>query len=515
MSNGRISMNKIREVIRLNEDCNLSNRQIARALNISRPVVSQYLTDYKSSGFMYANIEKMSDDELIEYFENNKKKESDKYRRLSEKFEYFVKELKKTGVTLDTLWQEYKKENPDGYSRTQFCYHFQVWRNTSELTMHIEHKAGEKMFVDFTGDKLKVYDKRTGISREEVEVLVGILGASQLTYVEAVESQKKEDWIKANDNALWYIGGVPQAIVPDCLKSAVVNGNKYEPDINPEYSDFARHYDTVILPARPYTPKDKAMVENAIKIVYVRIFAPLRNRIFYSIEELNFAIRELLELHNNKQFQRMKISRWELFNETEKHTLKPLPSCRYELRGFLNLKVQFNYHISFSPDTHYYSVPWQYKGKRVTVIYTSESVELYHKSIRIAFHKRDRTVNGYTTLKEHMPPHHRFYDEWSPQRMISWGVAIGSDVKVMIEKVLESRKFPEQAYKVCLGILNLSKKYGNQRLNQACVRALQYNCYSYKSIKNILEKGLDKIQEEIVFPQLPVHKNIRGNHYFN
>jgi transposase len=507
-------MNKIRETIRLNEVCNLSNRQIALALNISRPVVSQYLTDYTSSGLTYADIEKLSDDDLIKYFESDKKNESDKYLKLSEKFEYFIKELKKTGVTLDTLWQEYRKENPNGYGRSQFCYHFQVWRNASEVTMHIEHKAGEKLFIDFTGDKLMVYDRKTGIGHE-VEVLVAILGASQLTYVEAVKSQKKEDWIKANDNALWYIGGVPQAIVPDCLKSAVVNGNKYEPDINPEYNDFARHYGTVILPARPNTPKDKAMVENAIKIVYTRIFAPLRNRIFYSIEELNSAIMELLEIHNNKQFQRMKVSRWELFNETEKHMLKPLPCCRYELRGFLNLTVQFNYHILFSPDTHYYSVPWRYKGKRVNVLYTSESVELYHKNIRIAFHKRDRTVNRYTTLKEHMPSHHQFYSEWSPQRMISWGGAIGNDVKIMIEKVLESRKFPEQAYKVCLGILNLSKKYGNQRLNQACKRALQYNCYSYKSIKNILEKGLDKLQEEIVLAQLPVHNNIRGNQYFN
>lgn len=514
MSNRRTSMNKVREIIRLNETCRISNRQIARALDISRPVVGQYLTYYKKSGLTYADIERMSDEDLASRFEGTKKNQSEKYVKVSEKFEYYAKELKKTGVTLDTLWKEYNAVNPTGYGRTQFCYHFQVWRNSLEVTMHIEHKAGEKMFVDYTGKKMTVYDRKTGVGRE-AEILVAILGASQLTYVEAVESQKKEDWIKANDNALWYLGGAPQAIVPDCLKSAVDDGNKYEPSINPEYGDFARHYETVILPARPKTPKDKAMVENAVKIVYIRIFAPLRNRIFYSMEELNEAIREQLEIHNNTPLQRMKVSRWELFKEIEQQVLKPLPSCKYELRGFLNLKVQFNYHIYFSPDTHYYSVPWQNKGKRVVVIYTSENVEIYHKNIRIAFHKRDRVVNGYTTLKEHMPAHHQFYADWSPQRMISWGSAVGANVKVMIEKVLESRKFPEQAYKVCLGILNLSKKYGNERLNQACERALQYNCYSYKSIKNMLEKGLDKTQEEIVFPALPIHKNIRGNQYFN
>ena len=514
MSNGRISMNKIREMIRLNEICGLSNRQISRALDVSRPVVGQYLTYYKVSGVSYAEIEKMSDDELMAIFDGNNKTKSARYQNLSDKFDYFAKELKRVGVTLDTLWQEYRKENADGYNRTQFCYHFQIWRNSLEVAMHIDHKAGEKMFIDFTGKKLKVYDRKTEIGRE-VEVLVAILGASQLTYVEAVESQKKECWIKVNDNALWYIGGVPQAIVPDCLKSAVEDSNQYEPDINPEYNDFARHYGIVILPARPNTPKDKAMVESAVNIVYTRIFAPLRNRIFYSIEELNIAIWELLEIHNNKKFQRMNVSRRELFNEIEKHVLNPLPADRYEVRNFLSLKVQFNYHIYFNPDIHYYSVPCQYKGKQVVVIYTSDSVEIYYKNVRIIFHKRDRAVNGYTTLKEHMPAHHRYYSDWSPQKMISWGASIGGDVKIMIEKVLESRKFPEQAFKTCMGILNLSKKYGNQRLNLACVRALQYNCYSYKSIKNMLENGLDKVQEEIVFPNLPVHKNIRGNQYFN
>jgi hypothetical protein len=233
-------------------------------------------------------------------------------------------------------------------------------------------------------------------------MMVAILGASQLTYAEATESQKKEDWIKANEHALRYYGGVPQAIVPDCLKSAVARADKYEPDINPEYADFARHHNTIILPARPYTPKDKALAENAVKIIYQRVFAPLRDQIFYSLEELNEAIRERLEVHNHAPFQRMKISRWDLFEQTERNALKPLRPDAYELRGFLNLKVQFNYHIGFSPDKHYYSVPWHYRGKQVTVIYTSSSLEIYHKNIRIAFHLRAYSANRLTSM-DHSP----------------------------------------------------------------------------------------------------------------
>ena len=459
----------------------------------------------------------MSDADLITTLDGVKEAVSERYRELSERFEYYVKELKRTGVTLDLLWQEYKREHPAGYNRTQFCHHFQVWRETSpELTMHIEHKAGEKMFVDYPGKKLMVYDRATGVGRE-VETLVAILGASQLTYAEATESQKKEDWIQSNGRALRYYGGVPQAIVPDCLKSAVTQADKYEPDINPEYADFARHHNTVILPARPHSPKDKALAENAVKIIYQRVFAPLRDRIFYSLKELNEAIWERLEVHNHTPFQRMKISRWELFEQTERSALKPLKPEAYELRRFLDLKVQFNYHIYFSPDKHYYSVPHRYSGKRITVIYTSSSVEIYHKNIRIAFHLREYSANRYTTIREHMPPHHQFYDGWSPQKMITWAEAIGPEVKAMIEAVLESRQYPEQAYKACLGILNLTKKYGKQRLNQACARALQYRCYTYRSVRNILENNLDKVldhEAETIHRELPVHENIRGREYF-
>ncbi|MGQ9617319.1 MAG: IS21 family transposase, partial [Spirochaetota bacterium] len=307
MEKKRVTMNKVRETIRLHEEMGLSNRKIARALRISHPVVSQYITDVKALGLMYKDIVGLSDTRLLELLEKGKK-ETERYKKLSEMFPYLARELKRTGINRLMLWDEYRRKYPEEYSYSQFCYHLQVWLNASEVTMHLEHKAGDKMFIDFAGKKLSIVDLETG-ELKPVETFVAILGASELTYVEAMESQRKEDWIDANENALWYFGGVPAALVPDNLKSGVTKGSKYEPEINSEYADFARHYGTVILPARPHSEKDKALVENAIRLVYSRIYASLRNRTFYSLGELNEAIWELLEKHNNMRFQRLEKSR--------------------------------------------------------------------------------------------------------------------------------------------------------------------------------------------------------------
>ena len=272
-----------------------------------------------------------------------------------------------------------------------------------------------------------------------------------------MESQNSCNWIRANGNAFLQFGGVTSTIVPDNLKSAVTNPNKYEPDINPEYDDFAKHYGTVIIPARSGKYKDKALVEGAIKIVYQRIFAPLRDRIFYSTSELNEEIQILTDRHNNIPFQKLKISRYELFLEIEKDSLKPLPSIRYEFKKFAYLKVAFNYHIELAEDNHYYSVPYQYIRKKVKVIYTEKSVEVYHNNMRIAFHSRSRKRGGYTTIKDHMPSAHKYYAEWSPERITSWAAKIGDSVKEMAVKLLKSRDHPEQAYRSCLGLIVLPK----------------------------------------------------------
>ena len=514
MARKRIGMKKIREIIRFTCTTNMSERKIARALNISRPVVAQYIKDFNASGLTYEQIKDMADSRLLSLFEKQKNRKCSKYEELSRQFPHVAIELKKTGVTLMILWNEYQREHPGGYSYSQFCYHFQVWRNASKITMHIEHKAGDKMFVDYAGDRLKVVDSTTG-KEQLVEVFVAILGSSQLTYAEASLSQKSEEWIRSNERAFIYFGGVTQAIVPDNLRSGVSKSDKYEPGINPMFDDFAEHYRTVILPARVRRPKDKALVESAVRLVYQRIYAPLRNRTFRSLNELNEAIRDLLKKHNDTPFQRLNMSRRELFERVEKQVLKPLPMERYAIKQCKELTVQFNYHVELREDRHYYSVPWQFRGKRVRVIYDDRTVAIYYDNIRIVQHRRIRIPNDYTTLPAHMPPEHRNYAEWSPERFIKWGQSIGDDVAEMIRVVLKSRKHPEQAFKTCMGILNLVKEHGPDRLNKACKRALGFGFHSYRRIKNILDNGLE---EEVSTDsmELPIfsHENIRGSQYY-
>ena len=510
MVNRRIRMGKIKEIIRLYES-GLSIRKIAAALFVSRPVVSQYIIDWRASGLKYKNIENISDTRLLELL-GKKKQESQKYKELAENFSYYTKEFKKKGVTLYMLWEEYIEKYPDGYKYTQFCYHYQIWRQADNVTMHIEHKAGDKCFVDFAGAKLQTVDRLTG-QITYVEVFVAILGASELTYVQAVESKTKENLIYATENAFIYFGGVPQAIVPDALKSAVNVANKWEPDLNPEYFNFAEHYGTVILPARAGRAKDKAMVENAVKIIYSRVFAPLRNKIFHSLADLNEAIYDLLEKHNDTKFQRLDTTRKQLFDEIEKDKLKPLQRQRYEFKNVSFATVAFNYHVYLCHDKHYYSVPYRLSGKRVKLTYSATAVEIFYDNIRIAYHRRCRKPGGYTTNKDHMPAHHRYYLEWSPERIAGWAAKVGPNTKELVNKILEACKHPEQGYRMCIGIINLAKKYTNTRVDNACLKAIEYRLYSYKAVKNILDEGLDNQEESN--STLPIHGNIRGAAYYN
>ena len=364
MARKKISMKKIKEVIRLKMNMDLSDRKIARAFNISRPVVAKYWGAFQASGLKFEQIEAMADSELLQKLEKQPRIEKcAKYQRLAQYFPNLLKELKRKGVTLHLLWEEYRQKHPDGYQYSQFCYHFQMWRDVSEVRMHIEHKAGDKMFVDYAGTKLAITDRKSG-KEEPMEVFVAILGSSDLTYVEATPSQEQEEWIRSNERAFWWFGGVSAATVPDNLRSAVSCSNRYEPGINPTFDDFAEHYGTVIIPTRVREARDKALVENAVRLVYQRIYAPLRNRVFYTLEELNEAIWELLEEHNNKNFQRLDFSRRKLFEQVEKSALRPLPKERYPIKTTKWLTVGINYHVELREDRHYYSVPY-YLRKRV------------------------------------------------------------------------------------------------------------------------------------------------------
>jgi len=517
MARKRIGMKKIRDVIRLRSTTELSERQIGRALSISRPVVAKYWNGFQASGLTYEQIAEMADSELLRMVEKPKGGKSVRYREMAQQFPHIVVELKRKGVTLQLLWQEYKEEHPDGYQYSQFCLHFQSWKNASEVRMHIKHKAGDKVFVDYAGQKWPITDPKTG-KEKLVEVFVAILGASGLTYAEATTSQEKQEWIRSNERALWYFGGVVAAIVPDNLRSAVSRSDPYEPGINPTFDDFAEYYDTVIIPARVRKYRDKALVENAVQLVYQRIYAPLRNRTFYSLEELNEAIGELLEEHNNKAFQRLEISRRELFERTERSALKALPPERYPMKETKWVTVQFNYHVELREDLHYYSVPYYLHKKepktKVKMIYDERIVAIYYDNIRIAQHIRDRTPNGYSTLPEHMPAEHRLYAEWGPERILKWAEAIGAEVALVVEKVLESRKHPEQAFKVCLGILNLSKGYGAERLNKVCRQANHYRTYSLKRIESMLKLALEQ-EKHPELELIPAHENIRGSNYYS
>ncbi len=511
-------MTTLRQIIRL-KAAGSSNREINRLLGVNRKTVDKYTKRIDALSISYNDLLTLEDADLDELLENPQKAEHsdpEKHSKLFYLFPSFEKELKRVGVTRWTLWSEYKNKYPDGYNYSHFCHLFQQWQKNKEVSMRLEHKAGDKLFIDFTGKKLSIVDKQTG-EVKQVEVFVAILGASQLTYVEATESQKKEDFIGAVENSLIFFGGVPKAIVPDNLKSAVVRSSKYEPIINETFQDFAHHYGTAILPTRANKPKDKALVEGAVKIIYTRVFAAIRNQTFFSLQELNRAIQEKLQLHNTTPFQGKTHSRGQLFNEIEKKELAPLPQETYEFKNFSWTTVYKNSHVWLGEDKHYYSAPYRYVGEKVKVVYTKTRVEIYHKQIRIAFHCRDYSPYKYTTQKDHMPSAHQYVSDWSPEKFKNWAAAIGKETRELIERIIESKQHPEQAYKSCIGILSFGKKYSNTRLNNACKRALYYQNFNYLTVKNILEKELDLEPFEDPFPEqmtLSFHENIRGKEYY-
>lgn len=514
MANTTLSMSKIRQLLRLHAQ-GRSKLQIAEQTGISRNTLKKYLKEYISSGLSFTEINELSDKDLESLFVKPEDKPiNDKLRTLFNLFPSIDKELKRKGVTRSLLWEEYKLKHPEGFGLSQFKHYFAQWKSQVNPTMRMEHKAGDKLYVDFAGQKLSIIDKQTG-EIQEVEIFVAILGASQLTYVEAVMSQQKEDFIGACESALLFYGGVPSAIVPDNLKSAVTKSSKYEPTLNDSFADFAQHYGTIILPARAYKPRDKALVENAVRIVYTRIYAKLRNTIYFTLEEINIAILSALEEHNKAHLRGRNYSRLQQFEEIERSTLLPLPALRYELKKHLFATVMKNGHVALSTDKHYYSVPYRFIGKKVKVIFSRTSVEIFYSYERIALHKRLKSPYNYTTDQEHLASSHRFVSDWSADYFLSWAENIHEDVKLYILKIFDRKQHPEQAYKSCVGILSFSKKVGNERLIKACQRALGYGLYNYKTIQQILETGLDKYNEpENEQLEMPLHDNIRGEEYY-
>ncbi len=513
MANKQIDMRKVKQIFKLYSE-GVSKRQISSRLGLSRNTITKYIAFFKRYQLTSYEVSAMTLEELHKLFKSDQKPKSQQLLALEKYFPYFDKELRKTGVTKQLLWQEYYAKHPDGFKLSQFRYWYNEWTKEVSPVMHFTHKAGDKLFIDYTGKKLTIVDRHTG-ELQDLEVFVCVLGSSQYTYVEARASQKKEDFIACVENALWFYGGVPYALVPDNLKSAVTKSSRYEPKVNGTFADFAEYYETAVLPTRAYKPRDKAIVENAVRIIYTRVFAPLRHQTFHSIPEINKAIGPLLETHNKMSFRGREYSRYSLFEEVEKQELRSLPLKRYEIKSYAKGTVHKNSHIYFSKDKHYYSVPYQHIGKRIKIIYSDSLVEIFHKLERLAAHPRESKKYAYTTIKEHMPSHHRFISEWSSEKFITWASHIGGNCKGYITGILDKKQHPEQSYKSCLGILHLAKKVGNLRLDNACKRASDYGAYNYNIIDRILKKGWDSLDENIE-PEIdmPNHDNIRGGHYY-
>lgn len=513
MANQCINMSKLRQIIKLY--CQRDGtRKISEATGVSRNTVKKYIRQFRFLKTTWKELSELSDKEIEDLFhEEPLIKPSERLEKLFGYFPYAEKRLKQRGMTLQLLWIAYAEKNPGGYQSSAFYNHFKQWKRRSHPSMHMIHKAGDKMFVDYTGEKLQITDITTG-EITSVEVFVAILGASQFTYVQAVESQDMEDFIMCCENALHFFGGAPSAIVPDNLKSAVTKSSRYEPQLNENFEAFADHYGMSVLPARTYKPKDKALVEGAVKITYNRIYTRLHDKVFSSVKLLNESIWELLNKHNEINFQGRSYSRKVQFDEMEKLALQALPDARFEMRKQVMVTVMKNGHVCLHSDKHYYSVPYSYIGKKIKLLYSKSKIEIYYKYAMIATHQRIKSPHNYTTDPAHMASHHLYLTDWNPDRFLSDAHQIHKDVGFYIEQVLLRKPHPEQAYKSCQGILSFAKRLGKERLIQACRRAHEYGQYHYKIIESILQRNLDQCDIEDDPIHMPAHENIRGENYY-
>jgi transposase len=505
-------MRNIREILRLSYENGLSSRKIALTCNCSYVTVLHILEKAADTGLPWPLPEDMDDQELEEKMYPGTGVQTESQRPLP-KMEYLHTELSRPGVTLQLLWQEYKREHPDGLMYSHFCEHYRQWAKTCDLSMRQIHKAGEKMFVDWAGATMRVVGKETG-EVQEAYLFVGVLGASGYTFIEGCLTMDMPNWIGAHCRAFRYFGGVPQVIVPDNLRTGVNKVCRYEPEINATYQEMANHYHVAVIPARPRKPKDKPKAEGSVLIAERWIVAALRNQIFFSITELNTAIQEKMEELNNKPFQKLSGSRRILFETVDKPALKPLPLEPYVFAFWKKVKVNLDYHVAF--EDNYYSIPYQLVGEYVDLRISATTIEILHNNKRVASHLRNYGKRQQITIPEHRPANHRFYAEWSPERLVKWAQEIGPHTALFIQAMIDGRNHPEQAFHACLGILRLGKCYPAERMEKAALRALSFQAVSYKSFKTILEKGLDQLRpNETASTPIVSHNNIRGAAYYS
>ena len=503
----------LKQILSLHLD-GFSNRQIGETLGIGRNTINGYMRQFKASDVSFTELLELDEPSLQELFPSKTTINNPRFAALMAFFDKVNLARSHPGFTFLYHYQEYSSSHEDPYGYTQFMEHYNRKYSQIRGSMKLEHKAGNEVFIDFAGTCLHITDKRTG-ELIPVEVFVAILPCSQYTYVEACPSQKREDLIGCIANALTFYGGVPKAIVSDNLKSAVTRASKYEPQINRSLKDFARFYGCVINPTRTYSPQDKALVENAVNLAYQRIYYPLRNMTFFTLGDLNREIARLLAVYNDLLFQQKESSRRELFQSVERTYLKPLPSSIYEIRDYRRAKVQKMGYVYFSPDKHYYSVPYRFIGKQTQLQYTKSMVEVYYKHERIAIHERNPSKGLYSTIKEHLCSAHQAYNDWSPQYFKNLANKHGEAVMMLVEGIIRQATYPEIAYKSAMGVIQLHREYGSQRLNNACQRAINGNALRYQIVKNILKRNLDTEQLTMEYlnettSHIPEHDNIRG-----
>jgi transposase len=504
-------MRKIEEILRLKFVNGLTHRAIARSCGVSASTVSEYITHAKAAGLSWPLPEGITTEQLeAQLFPEKVPKPA---RGVQPDWKQVHKELKRKGVTLSLLWIEYRHDHPDGYGYSQFCHHYREWKKHLKPFMRQKHKAGEKIFVDYAGQTVKVTDPETGEIRE-AEIFVTTMGASNYTYAEAQWSQSLPNWIGGHVRAFEFLGGVPQVVVPDNLKAGVKSPNLYEPDLNPSYQEFARHYSVAVVPTRVRKPRDKAKVENGVQNVERWILARLRDHQFLSLADLNQAIWSLLAELNQREMKHLGQSRLELFEELDRPLLAPLPPQRYEFAFWKKARVHIDYHVSF--EKNHYSVPYRLTGKEVDLRATEKTVEIFYQRRRVASHPRQTAKGRYSTHRVHMPPEHQFYSEWSPKRFLKWAGEIGEQTAELISRALDARRHPEQSYRTCLGILGLAKRYSAERLEKAARRANAAGIRSYRGVHNILKNKLDQLKlDPVSNTPLPGHENIRGQDYYN
>jgi transposase len=504
-------MRKIRDVLRLTHTIGLSRRQVGEATGVGKSSVADYVRRAEAAGITWPIPDEIDDAELERRLFPTP---DEAPKRAEPEWPKVHRELKRRGVTLVLLWQEYQAEHPGGYSYSRFCELHDRWRERISVTMRQMHVAGEKLFVDWAGDTTPVFDSTTGQERR-AHIFVAALGASNYTYAEARWTETLPDWIGAHVNALAAIGGVPKALVPDNLKAGITKPSRYEPGINRTYQDLADHYGCVVLPARVMKPRDKAKVEVAVQIVERFVLAKLRRQRFFSLAELNSAIRDCVTTINARVMRKIGKSRHELLETLDGPALTALPTTPYSYAEWKRARVAPDYHIEIAG--HYYSVPSKLIREIVEARITDATVEIFHKGQRVASHAFSAVRNRHTTTTEHMPSAHRRYAEWTPAKIMSEAAKVGPATVALFEAIMKARPHPEQGFRSCLGIVGLARSYGLTRLEAAARRGNDIGATSYGSIASILKHGLDKAFATEPTPDAPPvrHGNIRGSGYYH